>query len=274
MNNKKRNFLIFNLFLVLLILSINNLFLYYFNNLTILFLLNILIFTLLYYLLSNTLIDEMFQINNKLSEKIKKTMHELNTPVSTISINTQIIRQKTIDEKTLKRLDRIEDCCEQLIKLYNDMEYSIKKEIERIDIKEFCLKNAINDSAMRFEDIKGNIIINNNIKNLNIKCDYEGFLLTIQNLISNSIKHNTNITKIDFNIEKNILMISDDGEGIIIEDIYNVFEKFVQGDNTKAGFGLGLNIVKEYCDKNKIDIKLKSNTNGTTFYLNLTKVIS
>ena len=62
----------------------------------------------LYFLLSYSLVEEVFSIEKKLKEKMQKTMHELNTPVSTIQINSKLLSKKIDEEKSLQRLSKID----------------------------------------------------------------------------------------------------------------------------------------------------------------------
>ena len=51
-----------------------------------------------------------------------------------------------------------------------------------------------------------------------------------------------------------------------------IFEKYFQEDSSKDGFGLGLSIVKEFCDKNKIAIKINTTDDGNIFCLDLKNI--
>jgi signal transduction histidine kinase len=95
----------------------------------------------------------------------------------------------------------------------------------------------------------------------------------ITNLISNAIKHNKSITTINITLKDNILSVEDDGEGISTKDLYMVFDKYFQSNDDIKGFGIGLNMVKEFCDKEKLDIKINSSNIGTIFYINLANII-
>jgi len=228
---------------------------------------------IIYLLLSNSLVDELLKVEENLQEKIQKNMHELNTPVSTIQINASMLKTKLKDEKNLKRLSRIEKASDELLKLYEDMEYFIKEKIDRVDKKSFSLKEAVYDSVKKFDDIKKDVVIMIDIEDKVINCDRIGFIRTLDNLIQNAIKHNQNLTKIEIFLKNNTLFVQDNGSGIDSDIICNIFNKYFQ-DHKAEGFGLGLAIVKEYCDKNKIDIKIDTNKAGTTFKLNLSKVLS
>ncbi|MBT3280563.1 MAG: HAMP domain-containing histidine kinase [Campylobacteraceae bacterium] len=275
MNNKKQFFLLFNIFLVLIVLAINNYALYFFDSLSSIYITIFItiISALIYYIISNSIIEDVFTIEKKLKYKIETTMHEINTPVSTIQINTDILLSKVDDDKNKERLNRINKACENLFKLYEDMEYYIKKEIDYIEISDFNLQDILNHIALQFNDIKEDIQINIKVDNSILKTDKNGFEIIISNLISNAIKHNDKISEINIILQDDILTIEDDGEGINSKHIYNIFDKYYQENQENKGFGLGLSLVKEFCDKQKIDIKINSSSNGTSFKLNLKNII-
>ena len=65
--------------------------------------------------------------------------------------------------------------------------------------------------------------------------------------------------------DKNIRLVFKD-EGVGIKDTSTVFKRYYRGDNITGGFGIGLSIVKNICDKNGIKIELDSKENqGSTF---------
>jgi signal transduction histidine kinase len=277
--NKKRSFLLFNTIIVALILTINNYLLSHIQSFeftySIVFVL--IISVSLYITLSKPLIDDIFNIDNNLKQKIEKTMHELNTPVSTIQINSEILSSKIDDIKNQERLNKIDKACVNLIRLYEDMEYYIKKEIEAVQIVSFDLLKSIHHCIKKHDDLitqeTKKIAIDIDVKSTIIVSDKNGFEIVLDNLISNAIKHNKTISAITISLKDNILYFSDDGEGIKSQNIYKVFDKYYQIDKKTRGFGIGLNIVKEFCDKHKIDIKINSSTKGTTFSLNLQNII-
>ncbi len=274
MGDQQRFFLIFNTILVFVVLLLNNYLILYFqiqNQILFLTLISLTL-TLLYFILSFSSISEIFSLYGKLKDKIQTTMHEINTPVSTIQINTDILSSKLQDEKNIKRLSRINQACDSLFKLYDEMEYYIKKEIDYVDIKSFSLKEDIEELVIQFDDIKQDVKINIDIDNTIITTDQNGFNIAISNLISNAIKHNKTISNISISLKENILTIKDDGEGIDSQHIYNMFDRYYQANLSQDGFGLGLAIVKEFCDKYKIDIKIDSSTQGTIFKLNLINI--
>ena len=81
-------------------------------------------------------------------------------------MNTQMLEKKLEDEKALKRLERIKQASNELLKLYEDMEYNIKKEIDKVDIDEFDLKELLLKCIDKIEDIKGSINIDLDVEKI------------------------------------------------------------------------------------------------------------
>ncbi len=282
MNSKVKNFLISQsiifTFIIILILFLNYVFITYFglNQDNFIFIIAPLVILglILYLFLSKPIFQPLFKSDKNLQKTVKETLHELNIPISTILLNTQMLQKKIEDEKTLKRLQRIEKASKDLLKLYEEMEYSIKKEIDSIDIKEFYLDKIIQNSLEKFEDIKKDIIIQKSIKNdILINSDKKGFIKVIDNLLSNAIKYNKEKGFIKIVFKDTILSFENSGTIIDTKYLFYVFDRYFQEDTSKSGFGLGLNIVKDFCDKHKISINIIPLKHGTKIELNLKKVL-
>ena len=223
---------------------------------------------------SLSILKTLFKSDEKLELSLKETIHELNIPVSTIKMNTQLLEKTITDEKSLKRLDRIKQASNNLLKLYENMEYNIKKEIDKIDKQEVYLDEIIHTSCEKFDDIKKDTQIIVNVPNIKLFTDLNGFEKTIDNLISNAIKYNVKenaIVKITY--KDSILSIFNKGEKIDTKNLFIIFDKYFQEDSSKDGFGLGLSMVKEFCDKNKITINIDTLEQGNSFNLNLKSII-
>jgi len=229
---------------------------------------------LLYFILSKSVLDPLFKSDENLQKALNETLHELNIPVSTIELNVKMLEKNIHDEKNIKRLNRIKLASKNLLKLYEDMEYSIKKEIDKIEDVAFDLEKCIKESLLKFEDIKKDINIKINIKEVFIKTDYNGFCKLLDNLFSNAIKYNNENKTIEINYEENILSIFNTGVAIDPQNLKKVFDIYYQEDSSLLGFGLGLNIVKEFCDNNKILVSIKAKSRGTIVYLDLSKLRS
>ena len=106
-------------------------------------------------------------------------------------------------------------------------------------------------------------------KVLEIKSDKTGFSKTIDNILQNSIKYSKNPV-IDITLRDYVLEIKDNGIGIDEVELIKIFDRYYQEDNSYEGFGVGLSLVKEFCDENGIKLTINSKKNqGTTIMLKL-----
>lgn len=277
MNSKYRNFLISNYiiigFIILISLAINYLLMIqigfsqtFFFPITIFL---VFVGLVLYKYLSHSIFEELFKGDIQIDDMIKKTLHELNTPVATIKMNLKMIEKNIESEKDKKRLQRIEYSCDNLLELYKHMEYEISSKIDKIRYQQFDILTIVQKSIDKIEDLKGGISIVNTAKSDIVNGDMYGFLIVVDNIISNALKYNKKDGKILISNENHILRVEDTGCGIDTKNIFKIYDKFFQVDIATQGIGLGLSVVKEYCDKNNIVIKIDANIGvGTIFYLN------
>lgn len=282
MNSKKRDFLIS----ISIVFTITITLVLYFNFMLvsifglnqenfIFIILPLVILGLIIFLsFANNILKPLFKSDEALQQSIKETIHELNIPVSTIQMNTQMLQRKIDDEKSLKRLGRIKQASDDLLKLYENMEYDIKKQIDKIEKQEFYLDELINKSVHKFDDIKKDTIIKVSVPNIKINSDINGFEKTIDNLISNAIKYNREnnpIVRIEY--KDSVLSVYNTGDKIDTKNLFIIFDKYFQENKSNDGFGLGLNIVKEFCDKNRITITIDTLDEGNRFNLNLKSIL-
>ncbi|RXJ84717.1 ATP-binding protein [Arcobacter cloacae] len=282
MNSKKKDFLvsisIIFTFCLVVILYLNYFFISKFglNQENFVYVIIPLIFLGLAIFLSFSIsiLKPLFKSDEKLELSIKETIHELNIPVSTIQMNIQLLEKTIKDEKSIKRLERIKQASNNLLKLYENMEYNIKKEIDKIEKREFYLDEIIFKSCDKFDDIKKDTKIVVNVPNKALLSDLNGFEKTIDNLISNAIKYNSKDSPlVEITFKDSILSIYNNGEKIDTKNLFIVFEKYFQENPSNDGFGLGLAMVKEFCDKNKITINIETLEFGNKFNLNLKNII-
>ena len=197
------------------------------------------------------------------------SMHELKTPLGVININIDLLDRYNQSSKQLKR---IKSATRQMMMTYEDIEYYIKNKKlmypkEQINISEYLM-----DRIAIFKEIAISKSIEINHK---IEADFFIYMSRVElqrvidNTISNAIKYSSSESHIDINLkhrDKNSceLNIKDYGQGI--KDVYKIFRRFEREDVIKGGFGIGLNIVQNICNKNNIEMDISSCENmGSTF---------
>ena len=228
---------------------------------------------IIFFLLAKELIEPIFKSEKNIQKTINNTLHELNIPISTIRLNLDLLKNIK-DEKDIKRLERIKAANENMLKLYNHLEYELKKEIQKVDLEEFYLDEAVANSLDKFKEQLNGLKVVLNLEKTPIFCDYYGFVTVLDNLLSNAIKYNN---KDDFYIKieqkDKILSIYNNGTPILPENIILVFERYFQENSFNKGCGIGLTVVKEFCDRYKIAINIKPLDSGNLITLNLKSVV-
>ena len=226
------------------------------------------------YILTHIIFAPKKQLEDKLTSLSNNIIHELNIPLSTIKANTSMLKKGIEDEKTLKRLGRIEDASVRLEKLYNELVYSIRKEMHTIEKESFSLHDLLKERVHIFEEQKRNPFLLD-VAEYTIEVDKIGFEQMIDNLISNAMKYSKKETLISIGLDEDTLSIIDKGIGMSSTDLLQVYERYYQADENREGAGIGLSLVKSYCDEQGIEIQILSQKNvGTEVRLNLKNVNS
>ncbi len=205
-----------------------------------------------------------------LNRVLKDTLHELNIPIATIRANITMLEKTIKSEKELKRLNRIKKATDRLLIQYENLDYYIKKGIKKVEKEKFDIKEVILDEVSNFKSFKKGIKITTSLYSYQIYADKNGFIQTISNLLSNAIKYNREGGFVNIILKENRLIIEDNGIGMDEIEIIKIFDRYYQSNPSEEGYGIGLNIVKYFCDEHKIKINIISKKGeGTKFILDL-----
>lgn len=238
----------------------------------------------------SSLKDDIYKMTIKLknmadnSNKEKKYLattlsdisHQLKTPLTSLFVFNEILKQDNLDlktrkeilEKSEKQLERIKWLITSLLKMSQLDSGSITLQKDKVN-----LQKLINESCEPFLislDLK-NVKLQINIdKKAFIICDKNWTIEAISNIVKNALEHvKENGTITIQSITNPIylkLEIIDDGEGIKAEEINHIFERFYHGNKNKDSIGIGLNMSKMIIEKQKGHIEVESKLNkGTKF---------
>jgi len=223
-------------------------------------------------------------------EFLGNVSHELKTPLFTIQgyILTLIegaMKDKKVRGKYLKRSAKGVD---RLISIVKDLDLITQFEsgIKTVDKSNFNIYELIYNvyDLMEFESEKNNtklLIKDEDNSPVIVNADKERILQVLTNLIVNSIKYGkengyTEVAVEEFNKDRIIVRVVDNGEGIEDEHLPRLFERFYRIDKNrsrkKGGSGLGLSIVKHIIEAHQEQIFVESKVGqGTEFSFTLKK---
>jgi signal transduction histidine kinase len=225
------------------------------------------------YIIASHLLVPQKKMQEHLLHLTKDIIHELNIPLSTIQANTAMLVRSLETEKAKKRLKRIDDASLRLEKLYRELVYTIRKEMHEIEREVFDAADLVRERIAVFEEQQRNPIFTE-LESCIIKADRIGFGQMFDNLLSNAMKYSERTSAIRITLQKPILSIVDEGIGMDEAQLIKVYERYYQGDEKKEGEGIGLALVKAYCDQEDIAIQITSEKGqGTEVLLNLEKII-
>lgn len=227
---------------------------------------------------------------NYRKEFMGNVSHELKTPLFTVQSYILTLLDGALDDKKVRKeyLKRASKGVERLAYIVNELDLIAKLEIgglvlkkENFNIIELVqsifdlleMKAAKKNISLVFDkEYKEPIIVN---------ADKERIEQVLTNLIVNSIKYGRKegTTEVGFdNIGKNkiLIRITDNGEGILQENLKRIFERFYRvdksGSRKEGGSGLGLSIVKHIVEAHKEKIYVESQYGiGSEFSFTLEK---
>lgn len=232
----------------------------------------ILIFSF-YYIIANNLKQKKLSIIK--NDFISNMTHEFKTPISTISLASEMLIDKTISQTIEKQNRYVEIIRDENKRLSLLVESILQTSI--LDKGEFILKlieidlheiinTAIHNTQLLINQKNGKINTELKAEKHKFKADKIHITNIIFNLIDNAIKYSANtpeISVLTHNTSEGImLIIKDKGIGISKENQRKIFDKFYRvptgNIHNVKGFGLGLSYVLAVVLKHGATISVQS----------------
>jgi two-component system, OmpR family, phosphate regulon sensor histidine kinase PhoR len=209
------------------------------------------------------------------SDFINNMTHELKTPLATISLAVDALK----NEKVLASKDkmsyfnniikeentRMNKHVETILQAATMEKQELKLNVSPI-VVHAMIEQAIDNFKLQLQDKGGNFQLLLNAKNDTINGDEVHFFNLISNLIDNAIKYSKDTLelKISTHSTKNyfVMRFEDNGIGMSKETVKRIFEKFYRAHTGNVhnvkGFGLGMSYAKQVVDAHKGRIKVES----------------
>lgn len=187
--------------------------------------------------------------------------HEFRTPLAVIRSSADLLKlynDKMTPEKRAEKIDNINAAIVRLTEMLDDMGLILQGQAKPHVIKQACdVPNLLKDIVMRYqavEDYQRDYIVKIQADFPMVMADKDHIELLITNLISNATKFSP-ITKpitveLTYTDIEWVLMVRDEGIGILPDEQDKIFEPFFRGTNFGeiSGMGLGLSVVKRIVD--------------------------
>lgn len=227
------------------------------------------------------------QISEIKSDFINNMTHEFKTPIATINLAVEAIRNpKTMgdQEKTLRYLEMIRDENKRMHAQVENVLRISRLEKNQIDIRKDrvnvhdIITDAIAHVELIVEDRGGYIKTHLDAERSDVLANEMHFTNVIVNVLDNAVKYSPEAPKIDVRTEvaKNyiIIEVKDQGAGMSKAVLKKVFEKFYREHtgniHNVKGHGLGLSYVKRIIDDHQGEVYAESEKDkGSTFYIKL-----
>jgi two-component system, OmpR family, phosphate regulon sensor histidine kinase PhoR len=209
------------------------------------------------------------------SDFINNMTHEFKTPLATISLAVDAIRNEKVQNDTVKMQYFSSIIKEENKRMNKHVETILQaalldKQELKLDMKKVSatalVQSALNNHQLQIQDKNGRVELNFNAKDDTIIADEAHFTNMLSNLVDNAIKYskeNLLIRVTTYNHGHHVVIkIEDNGIGMSKETVKRVFEKFYRAHtgniHNVKGFGLGMSYVKTVVDVHKGKIKADS----------------
>ncbi len=236
---------------------------------------------------SLVVINRQKKLSEMKNDLINNMTHEFKTPISTISLVCEALRDKDVQKSDelynnyISVIDeenkRLRTMAEHILRSASIESGRLKLHKETVDLHEI-LTNAVNAKKINAESKGGQITVDFQAGNSMVLADRVHMTNVFVNMLDNAIKYNLNAPVIQVstrNLKEGILVdIADNGIGISKANQSKIFDKLYRVHTGNVhnfkGFGLGLSYVKAIVEQHKGKITVDSELEkGSVFHIYL-----
>jgi len=221
---------------------------------------------------------------------INNMTHELKTPISTISLASQMLEDGTVTNTPAtiehiskvinKESKRLSLQVEKVLQMAVFNEGRLKLKFKEFNVND-TIQTVVNNFELRVKNKNGVLRSELKAEDAIVKGDEVHLTNVVFNLLDNAVKYSPDVPDIKISTEnKNehvTISVRDNGIGISKEYHNQIFDRFYRVPTGNVhdvkGFGLGLSYVKKIVDLHNGKIKVDSAVNkGTKFSILLPKI--
>ena len=241
-----------------------------------------------FYMTVRTMLRQKKLANIK-NDFINNMTHEFKTPIATISLAVDAMRNEKViqDREKLgyfsgiikEENQRMNRQVETILKASQLEKQEVDLNLKPVHVHE-VIQDVVDNFILQLEDKHGKVDLSLNAQNDLIEADEVHFSNLVNNLVDNAVKYAKENTPpvIKLSTQSNgkhfTMRIEDNGIGMNRDTVKRIFERFYRAHTGNVhnvkGFGLGLSYVKTMVEAHDGDIKAESVLGkGSTFTLDL-----
>ncbi len=224
--------------------------------------------------------EEAEEANQSKTRFLAAASHDLMQPLNAALLSLSLLedQQRTDEGQRLveqmhRSLTSIEELLRTLLEISKFDAGAVKTRISEVSLDQMI--GSLEESFRPFADLK-RLKFRVVSRALTVRTDKTMIRRILQNLISNALRYTISggvLVGVRERAEGIVIDVYDTGCGIAAGDIESIFEEFHRGnnpDNTEAGLGLGLSIVRRMVDALGYELTVSSRPGkGTRFRLAL-----
>lgn len=207
------------------------------------------------------------------AESLANIAHQIKTPVTSMSVTTQMFKGKLKEneiEKLKKQIDKINQLTDALLTISKIDAGILELKQDNVDVYTLLeLSVEALESQIRRKEIE---VVLPNHPEISFTGDLDWSVEVFINLIKNSIEHMPDRGRLSFHYEENPLYaeisVMDNGEGFDDKEIPYIFNRFYQGkQGRKSGTGIGLSMAKSIIEMQNGFITAKNLKGGGACFI-------
>jgi len=228
------------------------------------------------------------QVSEMKTEFINNMTHELKTPISTISLASQMLKDDGIASVAQSRMKyagviydenkRLGNQVEKVLQMARMEKGEVKYNMTPVDVHDL-IGVVLHLFTLQMDDAGGELKSNLEAEDFVIKADEMHLTNMLNSLLDNALKYNDKeAPTIEVSTRNSngmlLIRVKDDGIGMKKDELKRIFDKFYRvnkGDvHTTKGFGIGLSYVKTIVEAHHGTIGVQSQLgSGTAFTIRL-----
>ena len=213
------------------------------------------------------LMDDLQQVSNDIA-------HDLRTPLGRLRQRLEAASARTLDaqenraafDNAIADVDGILETFAALLRIAQIESGARRASFARFDLS--LVATSIAESFEAVAESHGQVLTSKVSPDVTLLGDRELLTQALVNLVENAIRHSPAGARIEVGLTLAgagpVLMVSDTGPGIPLEELEHVFRRFYRGEKSRStpGSGLGFALVKAVADLHQAQIELVDNTPG------------